>query len=77
MCKKRKKCVFYINRWISATYNILFHPTETHMGNSEIPAFEVPQRVNSLISYTEYRTLFLFEGLDPTSNGLIHFSREN
>ena len=21
-----------------------------------------------LISYTEYRTLFLFEGLDPTSN---------
>jgi hypothetical protein len=30
-----------------------------------------------LISYTEYRTLFLFEGLDPTSNRLIHFSREN
>jgi hypothetical protein len=28
-----------------------------------------------LISYTEYRTLFLFEGLDPTSNRLIHFSR--
>ena len=27
-----------------------------------------------LISYTEYRTLFLFEGLDPTSNSLIHFS---
>jgi hypothetical protein len=30
-----------------------------------------------LVSYTEYRTLFLFEGLDPTSNRLIHFSREN
>jgi hypothetical protein len=30
-----------------------------------------------LISYAEYRTLFLFEGLDPTSNRLIHFSREN
>ena len=28
-----------------------------------------------LISYTEYRTLFLFEGLDPTSNRLIHFLR--
>ena len=26
-----------------------------------------------LISYTEYRTLFLFEGLNPTSNRLIHF----
>ena len=26
-----------------------------------------------LISYTEYRTLYLFEGLDPTSNRLIPF----
>ena len=24
-----------------------------------------------LISYTEYRTLFLMEGIDPTSNRLI------
>ena len=30
-----------------------------------------------LINYTEYRTLFLFEDLDPTSNRLIYFSREN
>jgi hypothetical protein len=30
-----------------------------------------------ILSYTEYRTLFLFEGLDRTSNRLIHFSREN
>ena len=29
-----------------------------------------------LISYTEYRTLFLFEGLDHTSNRLIHFPRK-
>jgi hypothetical protein len=26
-----------------------------------------------LISNTEYKTLSLFEGLDPTSNRLIHF----
>jgi hypothetical protein len=31
----------------------------------------------TLLNYIEYRTLFLFEGLDPTSNRQIHFSREN